>query len=250
MKLNEYLEHELNISENDANNIILALDNYKKYKKRNKKKLNILIPKYSLAEELINSITHGIGGLLSIAALVLMVLKANTAKEEVCISLFGAAMIVLYTMSCIYHALSKNLEGKKVLRVLDHSNVYLLVFGTYIPISLLGVGGILGWSLFGFVGVVTIVGITFTCIKIDKFQAVEVVCHLLNGWSVLIGIPKIIVNMGTSGLVYLILGGVMYTLGSILYGIGSSKKYMHSVFHVFCLLGTFFHFCAIYFCLL
>lgn len=247
MKLNDYLEKELNISKSEADNIVVVLN---KFKKHSKKKLNIQIPTYSLSEELINAITHGIGALLSICALVLMVLKANTAKEEVCVSLFGASMIILYTISCIYHALSKNLEGKKVLRVLDHSNVYLLVFGTYIPISLLGVGGALGWSLFSFVGVITIIGITFTCIKIDKFQLVEVICHLLNGWSILIGIPKLLVSMGKLGLIYLILGGVMYTVGSILYGIGSSKKYMHSVFHLFCLLGTFLHFCAIYFCLL
>lgn len=138
------------------------------------------------------------------------------------------------------------LEGKKILRILDHCNVYLLVYGTYIPISLLGIGGTLGWILFGFVSVITLIGIILTSIKIDQFQLLEVICHLLNGWSILIGIPKLLQTINLSGLFFLILGGVMYTLGSILYGIGANKKYMHSVFHIFCLFGTFFHFWTIY----
>ena len=247
LKLENFLEKRLNISSIEAKKIVEV---FKEYEKSGKKKINIKLPSYTLAEELINSITHGIGALFSILCLILMVVKASGLKEEVSVSLFGASMIVLYTMSTIYHALSKNLEGKKILRVLDHSNVYLLVYGTYIPISLLGVGDKLGWILFSFVSFITLVGIVLTCIKIDKFQVLEVICHLLNGWSILIGINKIINNMGKIGLIYLLLGGIMYTLGSILYGIGTNKKYMHSIFHIFCLLGTMFHFFAIYFCLL
>ena len=217
---------------------------------KNKRKLNIKIPKYTLGEELFNSISHGVGAFLSVAALVLMVVKAESAKAEVTTVLFGSTMIILYTMSCIYHALSSKLEGKKVLRVLDHCNVYLLVFGTYIPVALLGVGGALGWTLFGIVALVTTLGIIFSSISIDKFQVVEVICHLLNGWSILFGIPALLTTMGQKGVIYLVIGGIMYTLGSILYGIGSQKKYMHCIFHVFCLIGTFFHFLAVYICLI
>lgn len=217
---------------------------------KNKRKLNIKIPKYTLGEELFNSISHGLGALLSVAALVLMIVKADEAKTEVTTALFGSTMIILYTMSCIYHALSSKLEGKKVLRVLDHCNVYLLVFGTYIPVALLGVGGALGWTLFGVVALVTTLGIVFSSISIDKFQVVEVICHLLNGWSILFGIPALLTTMGQKGITYLIIGGIMYTLGSILYGVGSKKKYMHCIFHVFCLVGTFFHFLAVYICLI
>lgn len=217
---------------------------------KNKRKLNIKIPKYTLGEELFNSISHGLGALLSVAALVLMIVKADEAKAEVTTALFGSTMIILYTMSCIYHALSSKLEGKKVLRVLDHCNVYLLVFGTYIPVALLGVGGALGWTLFGIVALVTTLGIIFSSISIDKFQVVEVICHLLNGWSILFGIPALLTTMGQKGVIYLVIGGIMYTLGSILYGIGSQKKYMHCIFHVFCLIGTFFHFLAVYICLI
>ena len=108
---------------------------------REKKKLNIRIPDYTLGEELFNSISHGIGAVFSIVALVLLVVKAHGVLAETAVSLYGSTMIVLYTISCIYHALSPNLEGKKVLRVIDHCNVFLLVYGTYIPAMLLGIGG-------------------------------------------------------------------------------------------------------------
>lgn len=210
----------------------------------------IKIPRYSLGEELINSISHGVGAVFAIIYLILMLLKANTAIEYVTVTIFGTSMILLYTMSCIYHALSPKLTGKKVLRVLDHCNVYLLVLGTYIPITLLGVRGTLGWGLFTLVLTITIIGITLSSIAMDKLQIFEVICHLINGWSILLGVKYLYQNMGLYGVVFAILGGVMYTVGSILYGIGSNKKYFHSIFHFFCLFGTFFHFIAIYLYLL
>ena len=207
----------------------------------------IKIPNYSLGEELINAISHGIGAALAIAALVLMAIKAQNAKAEVAVSLFGSTMIILYVISCIYHSLSPNVLGKKVLRVLDHCNVYILVFGTYLPISLIAIGGWLGWTIFSVLLLTTIIGITLSSINIEKFQVAEVFCHLINGWGCLLFINVLIDSIGKSGLFYLILGGIMYTIGSILYGIGSSKKYMHSVFHFFCIFGTFFHFITVYF---
>lgn len=210
----------------------------------------IRIPKYTLKEELFNSISHGIGAIFAIVALVLMIIKADTALEVVTVSIYGSFMIILYTISCIYHALSPKLTGKKVLRVIDHCNVYLLVFGTYIPVALLGVGGWLGWLLFGIVLFVTLLGIVLSSINTDKFQVFEVICHLVNGWSIIFGISKLLESMTYYGVLYCILGGIFYTVGAIIYGIGAKKKYMHSVFHVFCLLGTISHFIAIYFYLL
>lgn len=212
--------------------------------------MSIRIPKYSLAEELINSISHGLGGIFSIVALILMLVKANTALEYVTVSIFGTTMIVLYVISCIYHALSPRLTGKKVLRVLDHCNVFLLVFGTYIPVALLGIGGALGWWMFAFVAVITTVGIVFSAINIDKFQVLEVVCHLLNGWSILIGVPELFEHMQFGGVLLLFLGGVAYSVGAILYGIGAKKKYIHSVFHFFCIAGTVLQWLSIYLYLL
>ena len=209
-------------------------------------KKKIRIPSYNLKEELINSISHGIGSGLAIAGLVLMMIKANTPLEYVTCSLFGATMIILYTMSCIYHALSPKIKGKAVLRVLDHCNVYLLVFGTYIPISLLGIGGTLGWIMFGIVATITTIGIIFTSINIDKYSLLSVICHLVNGWSVLFALPFLLNNIGVNGVVFTVLGGVMYSVGALLYWKGAHIKYMHSIFHFFCLAGTIFHFFAIY----
>ena len=208
--------------------------------------LNIKVPAYTLGEELFNAISHGIGAALSVYALVRMLLRAQGALAVTCVSVFGASMILLYTISCVYHALSHNLEGKKVLRVLDHCNVYVLVLGTYLPASLLGVGGALGWALFGLTAAFTALGITLTAISVDRYKLPQVICHLVSGWSILIGVPQLLRTAGPVGVRFMILGGLMYTVGSVLYGLGSRKRYIHSVFHIFCLLGTFFHFWSIY----
>ena len=211
-----------------------------------RKKKEISIPSYSLGEELFNAISHGFGALLSIAALVLMLIRARNALEVTTAAIFGTSMIFLYTISCVYHALSPGLRGKKVLRVLDHCSVFLLVFGTYIPASLLGVSGVRGWLLFGLVAFFTALGIVFTALDLERYQLAAVICQLLSGWSILMGVSNLRAAVGLQGLIWMIAGGVMYTIGAILYGIGKSRKYCHSVFHVFCLLGTFCHFWAIY----
>lgn len=211
-------------------------------------KKDIRIPIYNLTEELINSISHGIGAIFGIVGFILLVVKASSkgALAITTVTIFGTTMIILYTISCIYHALSPKIKGKKVLRVLDHCNVYLLVFGTIIPIALLGICSAPGWLFFSVVAVVTAVGIIASVIDIDRFQILEVLCHLVNGWSVLFFGKYLIGNIGIMGFVHIILGGVMYSIGAILYGIGVKKRYVHSVFHFFCLLGTFFHYLAIY----
>lgn len=212
--------------------------------------MSIRIPKYTLAEELWNSISHGLAAIFAIVATILMIVKANTALEYVTVSVFGTTMIILYIISCIYHALSRRLTGKKVLRVIDHCNVYLLVLGTYTPVALLGVGDALGWWLFGFVTIVSIIGITLSAVATDRFQTAEVICHLLNGWSILIGLPKLYEHMGLAGVILLFLGGLAYTLGAIFYQLGAKRRYIHSVFHFFCITGTVLQWCAIYLCLL
>ena len=211
-----------------------------------RKNKEISIPSYSLGEELFNAISHGFGALLSIAALVLMLIRARNALEVTTAAIFGTSMIFLYTISCVYHALSPGLRGKKVLRVLDHCSVFLLVFGTYLPASLLGVSGVRGWLLFGLVAFFTALGIVFTALDLERYQLAAVICQLLSGWSILMGASNLRAALGLQGLIWMIAGGVMYSIGAILYGIGKNRKYCHSVFHVFCLLGTFCHFWAIY----
>ena len=213
-----------------------------------KKKERISVPSYTLCEELVTSISHGVAAAFSIWGLVMLIIKASKvgAMAVTTVTLFGTTMILLYTISCIYHALSPRITGKKVMRVIDHCNVFLLVFGTIIPIALVGMKGICGWIYFGIVGFITLLGIIFSAIDVEKNEKIEVVCHLVNGWSAVLFIKPLIAGVGVTGLILIILGGVMYSIGALLYGLGSTKKYMHSVFHFFCIFGTIFHYIAIY----
>ncbi len=211
-----------------------------------KKKRAVRIPKYSLGEEIFNAVSHGLGALLGTAGLVLMLVRAKGALPVTPAAIFGASMILLYTMSCLYHALSPKTTGKKVLRVLDHCNVFLLVFGTYVPVSLLGVVGAMGWVLFGTVAFFTVLGVVLTAVDLERYQKAAVLCELCSGWSILLGAGALLRRVGAAGLVFMLMGGLMYSVGAVLYVRGAKKKYRHSVFHVFCLLGTFFHFWAVY----
>ena len=213
-----------------------------------KKKERISVPSYTLCEELVNSISHGVAAAFSIWGPVMLIIKASKvgAMAVTTVTLFGTTMILLYTISCIYHALSPRITGKKVMRVIDHCNVFLLVFGTIIPIALVGMKGICGWIYFGIVGFITLLGIIFSAIDVEKNEKIEVVCHLVNGWSAVLFIKPLIAGVGVTGLILIILGCVMYSIGALLYGLGSTKKYMHSVFHFFCIFGTIFHYIAIY----
>ena len=141
-----------------------------------KKEIRILF--YNLTEELINAISHGIGAILSIVGLILLIDKASRQGllAILVVSIFGTTMILLYIISCIYHALSSKLRAKQILRVIDHCNVYFLVFGTVIPVALLAITSILGCIFLSIVAFVTIFGITMSIINIDKFQVFEVVC--------------------------------------------------------------------------
>ena len=211
-----------------------------------REKQRIAIPDYTLGEEICNAVSHGLGTLLGIAGLVLMLVRAREALAVTAGAVFGASMIMLYTMSCLYHALSPKTIGKRVLRVLDHCNVFLLVFGTYVPVSLLGVSGGAGWALFGVVAFFTVLGVVLTAADLERYQTAAVICELCSGWSILIGVPGLLRSMGSEGLCFLILGGLMYSVGAVLYARGAKKRYRHSLFHLFCLSGSFFHFWSIY----
>ncbi len=206
----------------------------------------IKIPKYTLGEELVNSISHGIGAGLAIAALVLCLIKASNAWSIVSVSLYGSFMIILYIISCIYHALSPKVKGKKVLRVIDHCNVFLMLAGTYMPICLSLLNGVLGWIVFSIVWIITIIAIVLNAINVDKYQVASVICHLLLGWGSLIILNPLTSVCSKQALSLLIIGGLVYTIGSILYGMGKKISYMHSIFHFFVIAGSILHFFFIY----
>ena len=207
----------------------------------------ISIPKYTLGEEIMNSVTHGIGAGLAIAGLVLLIIFSHSPIAIVSSAVFGSVMIILFTISCIYHALSPNVAGKKVLRVIDHCNVILMVAGTYTPICLSLLGGALGWTMFGIVWGVTIVAIVFNAIDVDRFTFVTILCCLVVGWAGLFIIKPLINACGLGGLMWLLIGGLVYSTGAVLYCIGKRHRYIHSVFHLFVLGGSICHFFFILF---
>lgn len=205
-----------------------------------------LKPKYSLGEELVNSISHGVGAGLAIAALVLLCIRAHSALGVVCGILYSVILLVMYVISCIYHALSYKCKGKKVLRTLDHINVLLMVAGTYTPICLCMLKGWVGWLSFGIVWFVTIIAIIFNAVNVEKYQFLALISNLILGWGAIIIFKYLMVACPMNGIILLVSGGVVYTLGAILYAIGHKIPYMHSIFHFFVIAASILHFFLIY----
>lgn len=208
----------------------------------------ISIPKYSLSEELLNSISHGVGALFGIVGTVLCIVKAANTGDPwriVSSAIFGASVLLLYLMSCLYHALKVNM-AKRVFRVIDHCTIFLLIAGTYTPFTLVTLRGTIGWLLFGIVWGMAVLGITLNAIDLKKFSKISVACYLIMGWTILAAFQPLADALAPQGVALLVWGGIAYTVGAILYGIGAKVKYFHSVFHFFCLAGTVLHFLAIY----
>ena len=208
----------------------------------------ISIPKYSLSEELLNAISHGLGALLGIVGTVLCIVKAANTGDPwriVSGSIFGVTVLLLYLMSCLYHALKVNM-AKRVFRVIDHCTIFLLIAGTYTPFTLVTLRGTIGWVLFGIVWGMAVLGITLNAVNLKKFSKISVACYLVMGWAIVAAFQPLAEALAPQGVSLLIWGGIAYTVGAILYGIGAKVKYFHSVFHFFCLAGTVLHFFAIY----
>lgn len=208
----------------------------------------ISIPKYSLSEELLNAISHGLGALFGIVGTVLCIVKAANTGDPwriVSGSIFGVTVLLLYLMSCLYHALKVNM-AKRVFRVIDHCTIFLLIAGTYTPFTLVTLRGTIGWVLFGIVWGMAVLGITLNAVNLKKFSKISVACYLVMGWVIVAAFQPLAEALAPQGVSLLIWGGIAYTVGAILYGIGAKVKYFHSVFHFFCLAGTVLHFFAIY----
>lgn len=212
-----------------------------------------VLPKYSRGEEIANMVSHIVGGAIGIVALVLCVVFAainDNTYGVVSGSIFGACMILLYTISSIYHGLRPDLTAKKVFQVLDHCAIYLLIAGTYTPIVLCAVreyNALLGWSMFGVIWGLAVIGIVFNSIDLKKFKKFSMISYIAMGWCTIILADKMIELLTKNGTILLIAGGVFYTIGAILYGIGSKRKYFHSVFHIFVIFGSLCHFFCILF---
>ena len=216
---------------------------------KNTKPHRIAIPRYTLGEELINSISHGVGVGLGITALVLCIVKSCSPLDGYKLAssiVFGLTTTLLYLMSCLYHALKVN-RAKRVFRVIDHCTIFLLIAGTYTPYTLNTLRGVTGWVLFGIVWGVGILGIVLNAVSLKKFAKLSVACYIALGWVVIFASKELIASLDRGGLWLLLAGGIAYTVGAVLYGIGAKKRYFHSVFHFFCLIGTALHFFSIYF---
>ena len=203
-------------------------------------------PNYTLGEEIAHSVTHGIGVILSVAGLVVLVTLAalrGNAWHVVSSSIFGATLIFLYTASTLYHSITHP-GAKRVLRVFDHSAIFLLIAGTYTPFTLVSLRGGWGWTLFVAVWGLALVGIVYKITAKNRFRLLSVLLYLGMGWLVLVAIEPMVTTVPIPGLILLLAGGLCYTLGLIFY-VWRSLPYSHAVWHVFVLAGSICHYFAV-----
>ncbi len=212
-----------------------------------------VMPTYSKGEEIMNMVSHIVGGALGIVATVLCVIFAAIHKNVYGVvsgAIFGATLIILYTMSSIYHGLKPERMSKKVFQVIDHCSIFLLIAGSYTPFCLCTLreySTAWGWSIFGIIWGAAILGITLNAIDLKKYKTFSMICYLAMGWCIILKggvLPKLLT---TNGFTLLVVGGIAYTIGAVLYGLGKKKKWMHSIFHILCVIGSLLHFFCILF---
>ncbi|MBT8219083.1 MAG: hemolysin III family protein [Bacteroidia bacterium] len=203
--------------------------------------------KYDHKEEFWNVLTHAFGIVLSVAALSFLVIYSSlylTVWHIVSYSIYGASLVLLYSASTAYHS-SKNPKIRHRLNIFDHSAIYLLIAGTYTPLLLVTLRGPWGWSLFGVVWGIAILGIVFKLFYTGKYNRISTLAYIGMGWIAVIAIHPLIMNLAVPGLIWLLLGGLFYTVGAVFY-LQDKMSYNHAIFHVFVLLGSISHFLCIF----
>ena len=214
--------------------------------------VNRTLPDYTKGEEIFNMVTHIVGGAFGIIALSLCVVISALHRDAWAIvgsAVYGVSLILLYTTSSIYHGLRAGL-AKKVFQVLDHCTIYLLIAGTYTPILFCSIrrqSSAWGWTIFGVVWGLAVLAATLTAIDLRKYRVLSMTCYIVMGWCIVFAAKVAIEAIGMPGVAYLLAGGVAYTVGAVLYGVGKKVRYMHSVFHLFVLLGSLLQFVCIFF---
>ena len=202
--------------------------------------------KYTLGEEIFSSVSHGVGACLSIAGTVVLLVFSviyGNALAVVSSSIYGASLIILYTMSTLYHSFT-NEKIKHFFQIMDHNTIFLLIAGTYTPITLYILGGVTGWILFSVVWVASIIGITLNSINMEKAKIPSLVCYIATGWVIIFAIKPLIAKVPFLSAFFLVLGGIIYTVGIVFYVI-KKVKYFHPVWHIFTILGSAFHYFSI-----
>lgn len=214
-----------------------------------KSKLELNNGKYTLGEEIASSISHGIGIIFAIVSLVIgSVMGAYTKNPYTIVSviIFCISMLLLYTMSTLYHSMPNGIKAKKIFRILDHSMIYVLIAGTYTPFALVTIreqNTFWGWVIFSSSWIIAIIGILLNSISIEKFKKISLLLYILMGWMIIFKIDIVKAGIEIEGFKLLFYGGVIYTIGALVYVTAKvlNKKYGHSLFHVFALLGTILH---------
>lgn len=205
-----------------------------------------LTKRYTLGEEIFNSVSHGAGGMLAIAGTVVLIVIAalySNAWGVVSSAIYGASMIILYTMSTLYHAIT-NKKAKSFFRIMDHNTIFILIAGTYTPYTLVPLRGPVGWTLFGIIWGAAIIGIVFNSISLEKAKKLSLVCYVAMGWAIIFAIKPMIASVTKPSLVFLLIGGIFYTAGIVFYAV-KKIRYFHSVWHLFTVGGTVFHYFSI-----
>ena len=210
-----------------------------------------ILPTYTKGEEIFNMVSHIFGTVLGVVAIVLcsvFAAKNNNVYGIVSGVIYGISMILLYTMSSVYHGLSSKLLAKKVFQVLDHCTIFILIAGCYTPFALCTLreyNTALGWTIFGIIWTIAIVGIVLNGIDLKKYKVFSMVCYLVMGWCMISKVNVLPRLLGKGGFILLVLGGVIYTIGAVLYGLGKKHKYIHSLFHICVFLASLLHFFCI-----
>lgn len=224
-----------------------------KKKTRRIKLCDRVLPNYTKGEEIFNMVTHIVGGGIGVATLVLCVIMAalkDNTLGVICGAIFGASMITLYTMSSIYHGLRRG-TAKKVFQIIDHCTIYFLIAGTYTPMLLCVLADDHPFSAaltFMAIWGLTALSITLTAIDIEKYKAYSMVAYIGMGWAVIFSMKQMLQALGIIGFSLLLLGGVLYTGGVIFFKMGVTRRYFHSIFHIFVLLGSISHaLCVLFF---
>lgn len=211
-----------------------------------------LLPDYTKGEEIFNYVSHIVGGGFGVIALILCVVRSVLHSDPWAVvgsAIYGASLIALYAMSSIYHALTHP-TAKKVFQVLDHCTIYFLIGGTYTPIlfcSIRPVSPVWAWVIFGLVWGLAAMAATFTAIDLKKYAVLSIICYIGMGWCIVIAAPTAIEALPFAGLMWLLAGGIAYTVGAIFYGFGKKCRYIHSVFHLFVVLGSILQFICVFF---
>ena len=206
------------------------------------------VNEFSITEEIWHAITHGIGLGLSIAGLVVLIVFSaldGTALSVTSSAIFGAALIILYGSSTLYHAIT-NTKIKKIFQQLDHASIYVLIAGTYTPITLLTLEGAWGWSIFGVIWVAALLGISLKMIYPKRFETFSLILYVIMGWMIVIAIQPMLENMESGGLWLLLAGGFSYTFGVIFY-VWDNLTFNHAIWHLFVLGGSMLHYFMILF---